>query len=333
MLSLTRLRHTTMVVPALWRTVPMSATEIPQLAAQSCHPSKPTARGVFATVRNYASPRRRMVTGAPERESSGPKGMSKQDKSRIWKLLAAGFVFTTVMVGGYVYTDNTRVLYENNDAPDYYEAPRTQKEYTAIWQRIAQQAYDDRIWFEEWMILLPWRRKAIVSKARGKVLEVSAGTGRNLDYYKTDGSVESLTLTDLVPEMLKACEEKIVTQKLPFPVKCEIADSQKLPYENDSFDSVVQTFGLCSYPKPVLALREMARVCKAGGKILLLEHGESNWDRTAREQLKRQFKHASFWGCYNNRPIDKLVQQAGLKILNIKRYQKGTVYLIEIENR
>jgi len=68
--------------------------------------------------------------------------------------------------------------------------------------------------------------------------------------------------------------EKAKAKTLPSNlVEMKQMDAQNMEFGNDSFDSVVETFALCSYPDPVKVLQEMQRVCKADGTILLFEHG------------------------------------------------------------
>jgi methyltransferase OMS1, mitochondrial len=120
-----------------------------------------------------------------------------------------------------------------------------------------------------------------------------------------------------------------------------IMNSQRLQYESDSFDTVVDTFGLCSHADPVEALREMARVCRPHGRILLLEHGRQqltkgswweyllgpgSWMNEALDKTAR--KHSERWGCWWNRDIVDLVGQAGLDVVEMKQYHFGTTYWI-----
>jgi methyltransferase OMS1 len=79
---------------------------------------------------------------------------------------------------------------------------------------------------------------------------------------------------------------------------------------------------------PVQVLREAQRVCKEDGKILLLEHGRSSWNWLANYMNKNAHKHATNWGCWYNRDILKIVQEAGLDIISVKRKHFGTTYFI-----
>lgn len=111
-------------------------------------------------------------------------------------------------------------------------------------------------------------------------------------------------------------------------VKFQVVDAHTLPYPDSSFDTVVDTFGLCTFEKPLDVLAEMQRVCKKDGKILLLEHGKSNWDWLTRYLDERAPAHAHKWGCWWNRDIDHIVRQSGLTIVQESRHHLGTNYLI-----
>mmetsp|Transcript_12315 Transcript_12315/g.33023 ORF Transcript_12315/g.33023 Transcript_12315/m.33023 type:complete len:126 (+) Transcript_12315:479-856(+) len=92
--------------------------------------------------------------------------------------------------------------------------------------------------------------------------------------------------------------------------------------------SVVDTFGLCSFSDPVEALREMKRVVKPGGKILLLEHGKSHYQWLTTFLNERADAHAERYGCYWNRDILALVEKSGLRVEEVKRRHFGTTYYI-----
>ncbi|GJQ64407.1 MAG: methyltransferase domain-containing protein [Melioribacteraceae bacterium] len=113
-------------------------------------------------------------------------------------------------------------------------------------------------------------RKEMLKDAYGNVLEVGAGTGKNFKYYP--GSVE-VTAIDFSPKMVKIASEKA---KYLNNIKDVLEmNAENMTFDDDTFDTVVTSCVFCSVPHPVKGLTEIRRVCKSGGKILLLEHVKS----------------------------------------------------------
>lgn len=119
-----------------------------------------------------------------------------------------------------------------------------------------------------------WRKQLWAQVPGGRVLEVGVGTGKNFPYYPKDARV---TAVDLSGRMLEQARRRAIHQGIA--VELLQMDAQALAFPDGSFDCVVATFVFCSVPNPVLGLSELRRVCKPGGKILLLEHvrPESLW--------------------------------------------------------
>jgi methyltransferase OMS1 len=208
----------------------------------------------------------------------------------------------------------------------YVTDPKRNETY----QRIAE-AYDEEISREEAAMGMNLLRRALLYfHAAGNVLEVGAGTGRNLSYYPA--GVNEITLTDVSDQMLLQARKKVKQLKEDKSrFKLFVADALNMTeyYKEDAFDTVVDTFGLCSFDDPVEVLRELQRVCKPGGKILLLEHGRSKTFEGLNNYLDRNAeRHAKNWGCVFNRDIDKLIEESGLKIEKLHRWHFGTTYYI-----
>lgn len=104
--------------------------------------------------------------------------------------------------------------------------------------------------------------------------------------------------------------------------------AEQMPFSDNSFDTVVDMFGLCSYDDPVRALREMSRVCKPDGHLLLLEHGKGHWSRVNNYLDKWAPRHAKMWGCWWNRDIQRYLRLAGITIIKKDERHFGTTHYI-----
>jgi len=192
--------------------------------------------------------------------------------------------------------------------------------------------YDSDIDMDEFVMGIKLlRRFMLYWYANGNVLEVGAGTGRNLKYYPMK-NINRVLISDTSFEMLSEAKKKI--SELPLEIREKFITSQ-LDAENlsqvpdSSFDTVVDSFGLCSFDDPVAVLKELQRVCKPNGKILLLEHGRSKtWKGITTHLDANAERHAMNWGCVWNRDIDDIVEKSGLKIDTINTFHFGTTYYI-----
>ncbi|EPY42804.1 hypothetical protein AGDE_01119 [Angomonas deanei] len=104
--------------------------------------------------------------------------------------------------------------------------------------------------------------------------------------------------------------------------------AEQLPFSDNSFDTVVDMFGLCSYDDPVRALRELSRVCKPGGKLLLIEHGKGHTPRVNSHLDKWAPRHAKTWGCWWNRDIRRIIRLSGLTVEKWESRHFGTSHYI-----
>jgi ubiquinone/menaquinone biosynthesis C-methylase UbiE len=129
--------------------------------------------------------------------------------------------------------------------------------------------YDRRIGFFE-RVLFGGGREWVCSQARGDVLEIAAGTARNLSYYPGD---VRLTGIELSPEMLAIAKRR--QAELGRAADLRLGDAQQLEFGDESFDTVVSTLSLCTIPDHGRAVREAHRVLRPDGRFLLLEHVRS----------------------------------------------------------
>ena len=153
-------------------------------------------------------------------------------------------------------------------------------------------------WLEGFPELLGVRRlrQRVLRQASGRVLEVAAGTGKNLPFYSSSCRITAL---DVSPQMLSIARRRAAA--LSLEIAFVLGDGEALPFHDHSFDTVTSSLSTCTFPHPVSVLREMGRVCRSGGKIFLIEHGRSDREWLGRWQDRRAERHARFLGCHWNR--------------------------------
>ena len=113
-------------------------------------------------------------------------------------------------------------------------------------------------------------RKMVWQQAKGKVLEVGVGTGKNIEYYPESITVIAIDFSEKMLEKAKAKAEQF--HKI---VDLRLMDAQKLEFPDETFDTVITTCVFCSDPDPVKGLKEIQRVLKKDGQIIMLEHVRS----------------------------------------------------------
>ena len=183
--------------------------------------------------------------------------------------------------------------------------------------------YDRATAVPEWFGVGRLRREVVVL-ASGRVLEIACGTGGNFRYYRRDAAVVA---ADMSEAMLSVARRR--AGRLGLHACFAIMDGERLAVGDRSFDTVLSTLTLCTFPDPVAALREMSRVCREGGRVLLLEHGRSDREWIGRWQDRSAGRHAETLGCrWNRRPLD-LVRQAGLTLVEARRTFLGVFHLID----
>ena len=177
--------------------------------------------------------------------------------------------------------------------------------------------------------LLNWAMKApalsklrseLIPSAEGKVLEIGMGSGLNLPHY--DG-ISGLIGLEPSEELQNLAQDMLI--QTHFPSEMLTGSAEDIPLESNTFDTVVMTWTLCSVTDPVLALSEIKRVIKPGGKVIFAEHGKSP-DQNIR---KLQKTLNPLWsriagGCQLNREIVDLYETSGFKFKSMERgYLEG----------
>lgn len=183
--------------------------------------------------------------------------------------------------------------------------------------------YDQMTGVVEWLGVRRLRRE-LFGEAVGRVLEVAVGTGANLPLYGT--RVAEVIGIDLSEAMLERARRRAAG--LAFPVALNVGDAENLAFLDASFDTVVSSLATCTFPDPARALREMARVCRPGGRILLLEHGRSRVAWIGRLQDRGADWHHQALGCRWNREPLRMVEEAGLRIARARRLLLGVFHVI-----
>ena len=118
------------------------------------------------------------------------------------------------------------------------------------------------------------------------MLEVGAGTGLQAPFYAANRDITEVTFVDASRGMLDGLRAKLSNAPLPFKTEVVEADAARLPLSTGAYDVVVDTFGLCVYDEPVAVLRELGRVVKPAGRILLLENARPS-NASARTSTRR----------------------------------------------
>lgn len=186
-----------------------------------------------------------------------------------------------------------------------------------VWDKAAP-TYDRQMSFFErvWLGGRDW----LGEQARGRVLEVAVGTGRNLPYYPSGVTVTGIELS---PAMLALARSRAAGAR-PDTVLIE-GDAHHLPFDDGSFDTVVCWLGLCTIPDPGRAIAEMERVLVPGGQLLLHDHVASTWPPLRAAQWLAEQVTGRGAGEYFTRRQLPAVESAGLEIAETWRSKAGTV--------
>jgi ubiquinone/menaquinone biosynthesis C-methylase UbiE len=190
--------------------------------------------------------------------------------------------------------------------------------YDATWGRGFSALYDRCFKAAEEAGLREMRRE-VLAGARGRVLEIGAGTGLNLELYPHEG-LDSLVVTEPDPHMFKQLRERAA--KVCAGAELVQAGGEDLPFDDDSFDTVTVTLVLCTVPDQAATLREIKRVLKPGGQLLFLEHVRSSHPDLAKwqDRLEKPWRFMGD-GCHCNRDTEAGLKAAGFELSDVEHPQ------------
>jgi ubiquinone/menaquinone biosynthesis C-methylase UbiE len=180
------------------------------------------------------------------------------------------------------------------------------------------EAVMEGLFFKNW-------RKRLWAKVDGyHILEVGVGTGKNFDYYPADARI---TAIDFSQEMLKQAAHKKARKHIS--VELHLMDAQSLSFADNSFDTVIGSFVFCSVPLPIKGLKELYRVCKPGGQVLLLEHVLSSKPVIAKIMNFMNPAIVALVGANINRNTIKNIKACGFASVRVDERSGDIIKLIE----
>jgi ubiquinone/menaquinone biosynthesis C-methylase UbiE len=158
--------------------------------------------------------------------------------------------------------------------------------------------------------LVPFRQR-VIGAAEGRVLEIGVGSGLNLPLYGR--SVRSVIGLEPSPELLRMARSRATAAAVP--VELLDASAEAIPLDNNSIDTVVTTWTLCTIRDAPRALAEMRRVLRPSGALLFVEHGRAPEPGVARwqDRLDPLWRRIA-GGCHLNLKIDDLISASGFRI-------------------
>jgi methyltransferase OMS1 len=170
-------------------------------------------------------------------------------------------------------------------------------------------------------------RLQILENSYGKVLELGAGHGLNIGSYPYP--VHEVVMVDQSQQLLDKLHYRIPKTAYPKYSTCQDRCERLENFQDGEFDCVIDMFGLCHYRDPVLALRQMQRVVKPTGTILLLEHGRSpyfpiNWVLDYFADRHTTHTHGCLW----NLPLRDYFKEARLVVRELAQHHYGTTYYV-----
>ena len=153
-----------------------------------------------------------------------------------------------------------------------------------------------------------WRKKLLPS-AKGKILELSVGAGKNFRLYPKTAHI---TAVDFSAKMIEKARENADYYQIQ--ADFIIAPVEDLTFPENTFDTIVSTLSFCAYDDPVTVLKKVQTWCKPDGQILLMEHGRSSYRLLGWLQDRLDGWQYRTAGCHPNRDMMQIIKDAGLHI-------------------
>jgi ubiquinone/menaquinone biosynthesis C-methylase UbiE len=193
---------------------------------------------------------------------------------------------------------------------DIVNTERAASPSSAAWLRIMALVYDPFVWLGE-IAGMRRRRRELVGGVRGRVVEIGAGTGLNIDHYP--GGIDELTLAEPEPGMRKRLQRRL--QRHARAARVVGAPAERLPFADASVDTVVSTLVLCTVDNPEGALREIARILRPDGQLLFIEHvrASSRFLAAYQDLMFQPWRHFA-GGCCCNRSTVELMRACGFAV-------------------
>jgi ubiquinone/menaquinone biosynthesis C-methylase UbiE len=173
-------------------------------------------------------------------------------------------------------------------------------------------------------------RQRVCEGLHGRVVEIGFGSGLNVPFYPP--AVSSVTAVEPADLGWKLAQRRIAASTIP--VERSGLDGQSLPFPDDSYDTAISTWTLCTIPDATQALREVRRVLKPGGTLHFVEHGLAPDEKVRRWQHRLEpMQKRLFGGCHLTRPIVDLLTGAGFTIADVDVfYERGAPKAIAAES-